>query len=97
MLVGSLVSGAVSKDTSLAEGATLLWGHPHVREELLDLLEVLASSDRARSSSAFDARDVPLEVHARYTRVEILAAFDVGKVPRWRRGRLVFTGRQCPG
>jgi superfamily II DNA or RNA helicase/HKD family nuclease len=89
MLVGSLVLGAVSKDTSLGEGAALLWSHSHVRAELLDLLEVLAARIEHVPIPLSKRIDVPLEVHARYTRVEILAAFGVGegaKVAPWQTG-----------
>ncbi len=89
MLVGSLVSGAVNKDTPLREGAVLLWSHPQVRAELLDLLEVLASRIEHVPVPLSTHLDVPLEVHGRYTRVEILAAFDVGegaKVAPWQTG-----------
>jgi hypothetical protein len=89
MLVGSLVSSALSKDASLMEGATLLWAHPQVRLELLDLLEVLATRIDHVPVPLSTHEDVPLEVHARYTRVEILAAFDVGqgaRVAPWQTG-----------
>jgi hypothetical protein len=89
MLVGSLTSGAVNTDTPLTEGATLLWSHPQVRAELLDLLEVLADRIEHASVPLASHTDVPLEVHARYTRIEILAAFDVGegaRVAPWQTG-----------
>jgi superfamily II DNA or RNA helicase len=89
MLVGSLVAGAVSKDTSLGVGAMLLWGHRHVRAELLELLDVLASRVEHVPVPLSTHAEVPLEVHARYTRVEILAAFGVGvgaKVAPWQTG-----------
>ena len=89
MLVGSLVSGAVGKDTPLREGAVLLWSHPQVRAELLDLLDVLAARIEHVPVPLSTHSDVPLEVHGRYTRVEILAAFDIGdgaKVAPWQTG-----------
>ena len=89
MLVGSLVSGAVSKDTSLREGAKLLWRHPQVRAELLELLEVLANNIDHVAVPLLTHSEVPLAIHASYTRVEILAAFDVGegaKVAPWQTG-----------
>ncbi len=86
MLVGSL--------TTLRSGATLqdavaeLWAHPQVRAELTELLEVLAEGiDHVHKPVA--PSDVPLQVHARYTRAEILAAFGVGPGPRppaWQTG-----------
>jgi superfamily II DNA or RNA helicase/HKD family nuclease len=89
MLVGSLVAGAVAKDTSLHEGAILLWNHPQVLAELLQLLGVLAARIEHVATSLSTHAEVPLEVHARYTRVEILAAFGVGegaKVAPWQTG-----------
>jgi hypothetical protein len=89
MLVGSLVSGAATKDTSLQEGTSLLWNHPQVLSELLDLLEVLAARMEHVATPLSTHPEVPLEVHARYTRVEILAAFGVGegaRVAPWQTG-----------
>jgi superfamily II DNA or RNA helicase/HKD family nuclease len=89
MLVASLVSGAVSKDTPLGEGATLLWHHPQVRSELLDLLEVLATRIEHVPLPLSTQADIPLEIHASYTRVEILAAFGIGegaRVAPWQTG-----------
>lgn len=89
MLVGSLVSGSVSKSTSLAEGARLLWSHARVRAELLELLEILAARIEHVAIPLSTDPSVPLMVHARYTRVEILAGFDVGsgaKVAPWQTG-----------
>jgi hypothetical protein len=89
MLVGSIVSGAVSRDTSLSEGAILLWSHPQVRAELLDLLAVLADQIDHVAVPLSTHTAVPLAIHARYTRVEILAAFDVGegaRVAPWQTG-----------
>ena len=65
----------------LAEGgSTLLWQHPQVRAELVELFDVLARTASTTSTSPLtDHPDVPLQVHARYTRLEILAAFGVGK------------------
>jgi hypothetical protein len=89
MLVASVCNRALtSKSTTLAEGTKLLWEHPQVRTELLELLDVLAARiDHLHRPLA--TRHVPLEVHARYSRVEILAAFGVGdnaKVAPWQTG-----------
>jgi superfamily II DNA or RNA helicase len=89
MLVGSVVSGAVKKDTSLHEGACLLWNHPQVLSELRDLMEVLATRIQHVVMSLLDRAEVPLEVHGRYTKAEILAAFGVGegaRVAPWQTG-----------
>jgi superfamily II DNA or RNA helicase/HKD family nuclease len=89
MLVASVVDRVLTKHTTLQEGANLLWEHGQVRTELLELFQLLA--DRVEHVSALLAAhpDVPLRVHARYTRLEILAAFGVGegaKVAPWQTG-----------
>ncbi|MEI7446087.1 MAG: DUF3427 domain-containing protein, partial [Burkholderiales bacterium] len=89
MLVASLLARHVSAETSLVDGARLVWRHPQVLHELAQLLEVLA--DRiGHLPEPLDGRpDVPLRVHARYTRIEILAAFGVGRgarVQTWQTG-----------
>jgi len=89
MLVGSLVPPAVSKETTLQEGADLVWAHSQVRAELLDLLAVLAAQIEHVALPLSSHPDVPLAVHGRYTRVEILAAFNVGigaRVAPWQTG-----------
>ena len=98
MLVASVAGVAVTKETTLDEAFDLLWRHPQVRAELVELFGVLrgrlthlALALDSGEAGAADARhrDVPLRVHARYTRVEILAAFGVGKgarVDAWQTG-----------
>ncbi len=54
-----------------------------------DLLEVLAARIEHVPVPLSTHAEVPLQVHARHTRVEILAAFDVGdraRVPPWQTG-----------
>ncbi len=89
MLVGSLVGGSVPKETSLVAGASLLWSHARVRSELLELLGILAGRIGHVTVPLSLDPSIPLVVHGRYTRVEILSGFDVGegaKVAPWRTG-----------
>jgi superfamily II DNA or RNA helicase len=89
MLVGSIVDKAVAKAASIEEGCAVLWQHPQVRFELDELLAVLGSRLQHLPSPLPAHRDVPLQVHARYSRIEILAAFGVGegaKVAPWQTG-----------
>jgi hypothetical protein len=89
MLVGSVVDSVVNAETTLAEGATLLHQHPQVRHELQELLGVLTDRINHVPLPLTTAPDVPLAVHARYTRVEILAAFGIGdnaRVAPWQSG-----------
>ena len=89
MLVGSVVDKAVTKTSSLASGCDLLWQHAQVRAELLGLLEVLAARLSHVPQALASRPEVPLVVHARYSRIEILAAFGIGegaKVAPWQTG-----------
>ena len=91
MLLSSLLGRILPSGASFEEGVHLLWTHPQIRSELCELLEVL---DRRQSHVNFELKespDVPLLVHARYTRLEILAAMGEGEqdsigVPEWREG-----------
>ena len=90
MLVVSMVNDAAAKGWSFAEGTALLWEHPRILAELSELLDVLASRTTHQSHALHLEPDVPLRVHGRYTRIEILAAFGVGsdaaKSTPWREG-----------
>jgi len=91
MLITSLTSGALSRNASLGEGVHLLWSHDQIRAEMIELLEEL---ERRQTHVNFELHrhpDVPLRVHGRYTRREILAAMGEGddalvNVPEWREG-----------
>ena len=95
MLMSQLM-GQVDKDLIAAPGelqqsADLLWQHPQVRTEALELLDVLAGRVDHVHHSVPNFTDVPLRVHARYTRLEILSAFGHGnpnshQVAMWQSG-----------
>ncbi len=92
MLVSQLLDQAVDKATGLQAGLDLLWKHPKVLAELCQLLKVLGDVD-GRVTHLHEPLSkrpaVPLQVHAKYTRLEILAAFGVGsgaKVGAWQTG-----------
>ncbi len=89
MLLVQLLDTGVSNETTLAQGASILWSHRHITGELVELFDVLARSI-PHLSVALDAPvDVPLRVHARYTRLEMLAAYeseDRVKVSAFREG-----------
>lgn len=76
-------------DLTLAAGAGLLWSHSEVRAELTELFDVLEQRMEHFPIPLNELPDVPLTVHARYTRLEMLAAVqadDRVKVPAWREG-----------
>ncbi len=90
MLVASVCDQAVTKDDSLERGVALLWQHPQIRAELVELFDLLRDRIDHRHYTLGEAHaEVPLRVHARYSRLEILAAFRPearAKVPAWQTG-----------
>ncbi len=96
MLVDSVAEQAITKETTLQQATELLWSHGSVRSELVQLLEILRSRVDHVHFDLTKHPDVPLRVHARYTRRELMAAFGVGgdeaKVLSWQSG--VFEARK---
>ncbi len=91
MLVASLTSTVQEVPPTLDAAAAFVWKHRQVRAELVALLGVLGSRVDHLQARLQDSPDIPLNVHARYTRLEILAAFGVGTGPKlrsWREGVL---------
>jgi hypothetical protein len=89
MLVASLGDQVLTKDHSLRDAIDLVWSHPQVCAELAQLLVELDDRVDHLHGPLERHPDVPLQVHARYTRIEILAAFGIGDrtaVPPWREG-----------
>ena len=69
---------------SVSEGLRILWTHPEVLRDLRDLLEVLQSRVSHVTVKLAGLPEVPLHVHARYSRLEILAACGRGQGARMR-------------
>ena len=87
MLVVNLADSVIERQNSLQDAIDVLWSHPQVIAETADLLHVL----RERTDHVHHPvlPEIPLQVHARYTRIEILAAAGEGsaaKTPPWREG-----------
>ena len=110
MLVASVAGQAVDHAMSLDEACHFVWRHEAVRLELLQLLDVLDDRIDHLGAPLRTHPDVPLVLHARYTRIEILAALDIGegaKTALWQSGvywaaeakadLLAFTKRKSPG
>ena len=89
MLVASIGDQVLTKEQSLQEGVDLMWSHPQVRAELAQLLvELDGRVDHLHGDLPMHP-DVPLQVHARYSRLEIMAAFGIGdraRVAPWQTG-----------
>jgi superfamily II DNA or RNA helicase/HKD family nuclease len=89
MLVAALADQALQKDQTLQDAVDLVWRHPQVLAELTGLVEVLDNGVDHLTTGLADRPDVPLQVHARYTRIEILAALGIptaAKVAAWQSG-----------
>ncbi len=90
MLLGQLLDQVPGAgNLSLGDGAAVLWAHPQVRRELDELFDVLEDRVSHLTPDLGILPDVPLHIHARYTRIEILAACGVGEGARvmpWQTG-----------
>ncbi|WP_433371906.1 DUF3427 domain-containing protein [Actinoplanes sp. CA-142083] len=75
------------KDASLQRAADMVWTHPQVVSELRELVTALDDAPNHLQHAVFD--EIPLQVHSRYTRLEMLAAVgeeERAKTPEWREG-----------
>ena len=90
MLVASLTDQAVTKEASLQDAVDLLWSHPQVVAELVEMFGDTRRADRPPPPTAATHPDAPLQIHARYSRIEILAAMGLGgdraKLAAWQSG-----------
>ncbi len=93
MLVGSMLSRTptLDKSTTLREGLGILRAHEAVREELVELLRLLREKISHVQLALRTHADCPLQIHARYSRVEILGAFGEArdaraKIAAWQTG-----------
>lgn len=89
MLLVQLLDSVQGAGISLQQGAGMLWEHDAVRAELVELFDVLEGRVTHVAARMDTLPDVPLRVHARYSRLETLAAVsadDQVKVPAWREG-----------
>ena len=89
MLAAGLVDQVLPRTASLQSAVDLLWQHAQVRAELVELTDLLADGISHVHTPITDRPDVPLLIHAQYTRIEIQAAFGIGdsaRTPQWREG-----------
>lgn len=90
LFVASLADQALTKDTTLQDGVDLVWSHPQVLAELAELFAVLDGRIDHLHQPLSTHVDAPLQIHARYSRLEILAAMGLGgdraKIAAWQSG-----------
>ncbi|RLA43845.1 MAG: DUF3427 domain-containing protein [Gammaproteobacteria bacterium] len=97
MLVAATCDQVLEKEDSLAHGLALLWFHPQVVSELRELFFLLREQIDHIHLSLESHLDSPLQIHGKYTRIEILAAFGVGEYAKarpWREGVLWIEDEQ---
>jgi superfamily II DNA or RNA helicase len=93
MLLAPLLEKTPTKGMSLAQGVTVLWKHPQVCAELVDLFETLSRRITHVPVPLTQLSGVPFVTPARYSRLEILAGFDAAdgtRMPTWREGVRYF-------
>lgn len=89
MLLVQLFDQIADRETTVTDALAILWRHPQVRAELVELLDVLIGRIPHIASALAQLHDVPLRVAARYTRQEVLCACGVNDGVRkaeWREG-----------
>ena len=89
MLVAAVAERALVRESTVQDAVDLLWAHPQARAELVELLSVLDDAVDHVHARLPSHADVPLQIDARYSRIEILAAMGLGagaKIPAWQSG-----------
>jgi superfamily II DNA or RNA helicase len=86
MLAANLADTVLTREMPLQAAIDLVWSHPQPLRELSDVVELMSAPSHLQQPAL---PDVPLQIHARYTRIEILAAVGEGdraRTPQWREG-----------
>lgn len=89
MLLSSVCGPQIPASATLEHAVDMLWQHPSVIAELLLLMTHLRGRVSHLVYGLPDKPNLPLRVHARYSRIEIQSAFgdgDRARVPVWREG-----------
>lgn len=91
MLGWGLGSGGAAP-ASLTEYFAALWREQAVRNELLELLDTLDARSRTLAAAAILPAEIPLTLHARYSRQEIVAALGYadGVKPKTTQGGVLW-------
>lgn len=91
MMVSGLADQAITKATTLQQAIDLVWAHPQVLAEVTELSAVLDSRIDHVHTPLPTHPQSPLQIHARYSRIEILTALglvDGAKPFAWQSGVL---------
>lgn len=80
MLAASMTDQAMTMGHSVQDAVDLMWAHPQVVAELAELFGVLERRIDHLHQPLTTHPDAPLQIHARYSRIEILAAMGIGRL-----------------
>ena len=83
------VWSSASEPMSLEVSTARLWRNPTMRQELVDMLIVAGNRASRLSGPSYLEPEIPLSLHTRYTRNELLSALgeaQADRVPQWREG-----------
>ncbi len=89
MLVASLADQALTKEATIQDAVDLVWSLPQVLAELAELFAVLGDRVDHLHQPLATHPDAPLQIHGRYSRIEILAAMGLSsraKIAAWQSG-----------
>lgn len=91
MLAWGVGSGA-GVEGSVGEFFAALWKETSIRRELLELLDFLDDRSRTRAAPSLLPPEIPLTLHARYSRQEVIAAlgFGDGVKPKVTQGGILW-------
>jgi superfamily II DNA or RNA helicase/HKD family nuclease len=91
MVAWGLGSGS-SEQESLTDYFAALWRETAVRHEIAELLDTLDARSRTRAAPSVLSPEVPLTLHARYSRQEVVAAlgFADGVKPKVTQGGILW-------
>jgi len=91
MLAWGLGSGTAQQE-SLSDYFRSLWREAAVRQEFLELLDTVDARSRTRSAPSVLPAEIPLTLHARYSRQEVVAAlgFAAGVKPKVTQGGILW-------
>ncbi|WP_200943000.1 DUF3427 domain-containing protein [Cellulomonas sp. Root485] len=91
MMIAGLSDQVVSKTSSLQDAVDLVWEHPQVLAEISEMSAILGAGIDHVQTPLASHPDAPLQIHARYSRIEILTALglvDRAKAFAWQSGVL---------
>jgi superfamily II DNA or RNA helicase/HKD family nuclease len=91
MLAWGLGSGA-GAEGSVSDFLAAFWPETPIRTEILELLDVLDDRSRTRAAPSVLPPEIPLTLHARYSRQEVIAAlgFGEGVKPKVTQGGILW-------